>query len=293
MLGQKTLRLLERFAITPNADAGQNFLVDGQIANLLVNSAEIKPADIILEIGAGTGTLTKVLASKAKAVFAVENDARLFEALSIEMKDTANVCLVFGDALSILQKKGTKKYKRLHAGESNLVMEGGLGRYKINKIVANLPYQLCEPIMHALLFSFGFECAALIVPRTFAKFLQTKTIAKAHIDVEVIAEVQKSAFFPQPKTKSVIVLVRPRKKYSNGLLLAKYMYLLEPMKLKNALRESIIKIYSARGTVITKKQVRAVVSGFGFSKAELETKVHDASEETMKKAVEKVDKLKI
>jgi tRNA A58 N-methylase Trm61 len=70
-------KLCDKLKIIPTKRKGQNFLVNGKILEDIINAAELKPDDIILEIGPGLGVLTEELAQKAKKVIAVELDKKL------------------------------------------------------------------------------------------------------------------------------------------------------------------------------------------------------------------------
>ena len=72
---------------------GQNFITDSNLLNASVDDAEIKPTDEVLEIGVGSGTLTKALADRAKKVVGYEIDKSLFDVLSLTLKDSRPAAL--------------------------------------------------------------------------------------------------------------------------------------------------------------------------------------------------------
>jgi 16S rRNA (adenine1518-N6/adenine1519-N6)-dimethyltransferase len=94
--------LLERFremGIRPATRHGQNFLIDLNLVQVIVDAAELTGDDVVLEVGTGTGSLTALMAAKAAAVITVEIDAHLFELASEELFDLPNVTMLRLDAL--------------------------------------------------------------------------------------------------------------------------------------------------------------------------------------------------
>ncbi|MFN3476757.1 MAG: ribosomal RNA small subunit methyltransferase A, partial [Candidatus Methylomirabilales bacterium] len=95
----ETRRLLAEHGIRPKKKLGQSFLIDARIRDLIVKAAEVGSHDLVVEIGAGTGTLTLALAGAAGGVLALEIDPRLFRILEERLKGKENVILFCGDAL--------------------------------------------------------------------------------------------------------------------------------------------------------------------------------------------------
>jgi 16S rRNA (adenine1518-N6/adenine1519-N6)-dimethyltransferase len=110
---------------TPNRELGQHFLVDENILGVVGRLAELSDDDVVLEIGAGLGVLTRYLAARVRAVHAVEVDRSLEEPLRRELERFSNVDLVFGDAMAL---------------------ELGALDPPPGKLVANLPYGIATPI---------------------------------------------------------------------------------------------------------------------------------------------------
>src|SRR3954468_7038183 len=99
--------LLERFremGIRPATRHGQNFLIDLNLVQIIVDSAELTTDDVVLEVGTGTGSLTALMAARAGAIVTVEIDAHLFELASEQLIDLPNVTMLRLDAL---QNKNT------------------------------------------------------------------------------------------------------------------------------------------------------------------------------------------
>ena len=93
--------LLRKYDLHPSKGLGQNFLQDNLALQMIVRVAELKPADTVLEIGPGFGSLTRYLALSAGTVIAVELDRKLFPALGEVLAPYKNVQLVQGDILKI------------------------------------------------------------------------------------------------------------------------------------------------------------------------------------------------
>ncbi|MGQ9583617.1 MAG: 16S rRNA (adenine(1518)-N(6)/adenine(1519)-N(6))-dimethyltransferase RsmA [Thermoplasmatota archaeon] len=170
---------------------GQHLLVDGRVAERLVEHARLGRGDVVLEIGAGNGTLTRRIAARAGRVIAVERDRRFTPLLS---GLPGNVELVFADALRVELPP-------------------------FNKVVSNLPYSISSPITFRLLER-DFELAVLMYQREFADRMCAQVgspeYSRLSVEVyrrascEILEEVPPSAFSPQPGVHSALVMLRPR-----------------------------------------------------------------------------------
>jgi len=181
--------LIKKYHITPNNNLDQHFLKDYNKLMEIISAAKIRKTDVVLEIGAGLGFLTKNLAKKAKKVIAIERDEQFKEVLETELAGLKNVELKFKNALKIT-------YPPFH------------------KIVSNLPYNLCEPLLHKLQH-YQFELGIILTSYKFAQ----KMIGKGHIgelckryNVKIIGEIPPESFYPKPKVKSVIVRINKKRK---------------------------------------------------------------------------------
>ncbi len=93
--------LLKKYQVRPSKRLGQNFLIDKTVITKLTGAVNLKPKDIILEIGPGIGNLTQELAKKVKKVIAVEKDQKMVEILKETLKDYENVEIIKGDILKL------------------------------------------------------------------------------------------------------------------------------------------------------------------------------------------------
>ena len=174
--------LLDRHYITPSFELDQHFFNNVHLLNKMVGYARVNKESTVLEIGAGLGFLTKQLAKRAKLVTAVEKDRRFEDVLRDELSGFKNVELVFGSALE-------------------------LSNVSVDCIVSNLPYNLCEPLLNVL-SGWKFKTAVLLVSKKFALKLAVDTRLKDKLgkyNLELLDDVSKENFFPQPKVESKIV----------------------------------------------------------------------------------------
>lgn len=175
---------------------GQHFLINHTIAQREVAYAQISIKDVVLEIGAGKGILTQLLAKKCKKVIAIEIDDKYVTYLRSLLPK--NVEIVHADAVSI---------------DFSLLP-------KFTKIVSNLPYQISSPITFKLL-SIPFEKAVLIYQKEFAQRMiaQCGDSAYSRLSVGVYYKslctvkefLSPNCFSPQPRIESAIVELIPRK----------------------------------------------------------------------------------
>jgi len=187
---------------------GQNFITDPGLLKKIVMTAEITPEDIIVEIGPGAGTLTKVLAEKAGKVIAIEIDEDLIPVLEESLADKNNVEVVLGDALQVDLDRLVFDYT---------------GSNKSYKVVANLPYYITSPLIMYLLESrFRIERMVIMVQKEVAERIQalpgTKDYGALTVSVNLYCEprlafnVPRHLFTPQPEVDSAVVDLKVRKK---------------------------------------------------------------------------------
>ncbi|PCN49981.1 hypothetical protein B6U99_06830 [Candidatus Geothermarchaeota archaeon ex4572_27] len=128
--------LLRRYGVRPSRRLGQTFTVDPDLLRDMAGYAELSREDVVLEVGAGLGCLTRLLAERAGRVIAVEVDRRLVNALRDELSAYSNVEVVEGDFLE---------------------MDG----FKVDKVVSTVPYSIASPLTFKLLRDVEFKLAVL------------------------------------------------------------------------------------------------------------------------------------
>lgn len=184
--------------LRPRKRLGQNFLQDTRFLAGILDAAEVQPGDRMLEIGAGTGVLTRALLERGARVTAVELDDSLIEMLRNELGRNDSLDLWHGNALDF--------DPCVHFS----------GRYKL---VGNIPYYITGPIIRRYLES---PCPpsslVLMVQREVAKRMTAEpgdlSLLAASVQFyslpEIVTRVPRGAFFPTPKVDSAIIRLSPR-----------------------------------------------------------------------------------
>jgi 16S rRNA (adenine1518-N6/adenine1519-N6)-dimethyltransferase len=178
---------------------GQNFLFDRAILSGIVEAAEIGPDDTVIEIGPGHGTLTRLLAEKARKLIAIELDHQLCIKLVGELSGYNNIELIEGDALKFRFEE-IEKFK----------------------VVANIPYYITTPVIFRLLEAKqNLESMTLTIQKEVAERIVAPPGGKDYGVLSIAIQcfaipalkfiVPKEAFHPVPKVDSAVVHISLRK----------------------------------------------------------------------------------
>ncbi len=205
--------LLALAGLAPQHSLGQNFLYDLNLMRKLVGAGEVGSTDTVLEVGPGTGSLTECLLARGATVVAVEIDRGLQDLLRARLGGEARFRLVAGDALAGKHRVSPAVVEALRAAPPR---PGG--HYKL---VANLPYQVATPLLLELLLGeVSFERLVCTIQKEVGERLVAEAGTEAYgvvsvltaslADVELVARVPPTAFWPQPKVESVMIRVRPK-----------------------------------------------------------------------------------
>jgi len=259
-LKEKTIELLQKHHITLNQEYDQHFLVDEKIIEDMIKAAHITDKDSILEIGPGIGNITNVLPT-AKKKICVEIDEQ-FKPLLEKISD---VEIIFKSIQIFLREN---KY--------------------FNKIIANIPYQVSETLMQYLCTTRNVEYAVLILPKKFALRLEKHPIFSAFLSVTMLKEVPKEAFFPEPDANSALVVIMPTNEKDHNALIRRELYLQRDKKLKNGLREVLIRVYPAKQ--LTKKQSTEIIKKTEIEQKLLDTKIESMPLEEYTEITDKIEK---
>ena len=184
---------------------GQNFLYDTNLLKAIVKDGDVTSDDVVLEIGAGAGTLTDVLAQNSKKVISFEIDKSLIPILNERQKSNQNIEFHFQDFMD--------------ANVENL-FEGKA------RVVANIPYYITTPIIFRLVENLEKFKSILVliqkeVAERFASNFGTKeygitsVILQSIFDVTIPRIVRKECFTPSPKVDSALCKLVPHNKYPN------------------------------------------------------------------------------
>lgn len=196
-------RLLVAERLRPRKSLSQNFLTDGDALDAIVTAAELRPGDRVVEIGPGLGVLTRRLLAAGASVLAVELDARLAAYLRRELGEVRRFELVEADALTLHARD-------LFAGEPI-------------KLVANIPYHITSPLLHAFLDGDRPpEITVLLVQIEVAERVASPPGGMSYLSVfvqnvtsaEIVARVPARAFEPAPEVDSAVLRLRRRERSS-------------------------------------------------------------------------------
>ena len=276
---EETKFILKKYGIKADKSLGQNFLIDENVVDEIIYSANISKEDVIIEIGPGLGTLTNKLLEKAGKVIAVELDKRMIEILTDRFKLYNNFKLINDDILKV---------------NLNEVIGKNLNETIKNvKIVANLPYYITTPIIMKLLEeNLKIDSITVMIQKEVADRLvaipgQKNTGAITYsiyyyAEANKVLEVLRNSFIPEPNVDSEVINLRIRNKppvdVNNKELLfkiIKYAFMQRRKTLVNALessgifknKEEIINILSTinidekiRGEALTLEQFTKIAN---------------------------------
>ncbi|MEK6644461.1 MAG: 16S rRNA (adenine(1518)-N(6)/adenine(1519)-N(6))-dimethyltransferase RsmA [Planctomycetota bacterium] len=200
---------LEGAGLSPRKMFGQNFLIDRNLMTKLLDAAELTASDTVLEVGAGTGSLTAQLASRAGHVIAVEIDRGLIPLLTETTAGLGNVTLLHCDALERKSEVSALVLDDLRQPAGTL------------KLVANLPYDIATSLVINLLTGdIAFERFCFTVQTEVAARFLAKTDTSDYGPVSIVAQTLATgrrickapaeAFWPRPKVHSTMVALHRR-----------------------------------------------------------------------------------
>lgn len=205
-----TMDVVKKHGFKFTKSLGQNFLIDDNIIDKIVDGAGAGPGDKIIEVGPGIGTLTRELASRADKLMAVEIDRNLIPILADTLGDYNNVKIVNEDII-----------KADIRGLIDENLDGGPV-----KLVANLPYYITTPIiMRFLEEDINVTDIVVMVQKEVAERMNAQPGGKDfgalsvavqyYCDTEIVAKVPRHLFVPQPNVDSIVIAlrVRPERKY--------------------------------------------------------------------------------
>ena len=206
---EETRFIMNKYKIKANKSLGQNFLINDNIVNTIVESSEVKKSDLIIEIGPGLGTLTKYLLEKAGKVICIELDKKMIEILKDRFALYNNFEIINDDILKVNLKEIISKNKE----NANI---------KNAKIVANLPYYITTPIIMKLLEEkLDLESITVMIQKEVANRLiaipgekETGAITYSvyyYAKAKEVIEVPNNCFIPEPEVTSKVIKLEIRK----------------------------------------------------------------------------------
>lgn len=207
---EETKFLMKKYNITASKSLGQNFLIDDQIIDNTISSANIGKDDLVIEIGPGLGTLTNKLLQNAGKVICIELDKKMIDILKERFFLFDNIEIINEDVLKIDLNK--------------IIEEKG---YNNVKVVANLPYYITTPIIMKLLETRAkFDSITVMVQKEVADRLCAKTgtreagaityAVEYYADAKKLFLVPNTSFIPMPNVESEVIMLEIRQnKFEN------------------------------------------------------------------------------
>lgn len=201
-LYEETRFIMKQNNITANKNLGQNFLINEDVVDSIVENAEITKNDLVIEIGPGLGTLTSRLLEKAGKVICVELDRKMIAILEKRFKLYENLELINDDILKI--------------NLNQLISQNKINEIKHVKIVANLPYYITTPIIMKLLEErLDIESITVMIQKEVAQRLAAKPGTSDvgsitytiwyYTEPKIVLEVPKESFIPAPEVISSVI----------------------------------------------------------------------------------------
>ena len=207
---QATKEVVQKHNFKFSKSLGQNFLIDTNVIDRILEGARVKEGDYVIEVGPGIGTLTKEMGRSAEKVVAIEIDKTLIPILEETLADFPNIEVINQDILKVNVQELVKE--KLNGGPV--------------KLVANLPYYITTPIvMKFLEEDIPVTDIVVMVQKEVADRMNAKPSTKDYgalsvavqyyCDTEIVAKAPRHMFVPQPNVDSIVIglHVRDEKKY--------------------------------------------------------------------------------
>lgn len=260
--------LLQSRGLMPKNKMGQNFLIDLNLLEFIVQTAELDRQDAVLEVGTGTGSLTVRLSDKAGAIVSVELDPAFHKMATELVGWLSNVTFLHADILERKNELNPGVIAEWH----RRFTEAGCTR---RKLVANLPYAVATPVIGNLLITdipiermvvmVQWELAERMIASPGTKdYSSLSVLVQSLAEVKIIRRLAPTTFWPQPKVDSAIVLIKPdpakRKQVGNPVRYRAFLRDLYTHRRKN-LRQALSGWPSGRRD---KKEVDARLAALGF-----------------------------
>lgn len=207
------MKLFKQHGFNPRTDLGQNFLIDLNLVEYIVEQARLGPDDVVLEIGSGTGGMTTMMAQWAGAVVSVEVDRNMFALTTKAVEGFENVTLLHCDAL---KTKNQLSPQVLDTLQRELDRKPG----RRLKLVSNLPFSIATPVVSNLVAT---ELPWSLMVVTIQLELGQRMSAKpgrnhygalsvwlqSQCRVRLLKKLRPTVFWPRPKVESAIVRLAP------------------------------------------------------------------------------------
>ncbi|WP_417391508.1 16S rRNA (adenine(1518)-N(6)/adenine(1519)-N(6))-dimethyltransferase RsmA [Gimesia sp.] len=207
------MQLFERHGFNPRSDLGQNFLIDLNIIEYVVEHGHIQPTDIVLEVGTGTGGMTTFMAQQAAHVITVEYDRNMHTLAQEATRKYDNITLLNCDAL-----KNKNRMSPIVLDEIATQLAAHPGSQL--KLVANLPYNVATPIIsnivasdlpwNRMVVTIQYELGLKMSCKPSSSNYGALSVwLQSQCFVKLLKKLGPTVFWPRPKVDSAIVQLTP------------------------------------------------------------------------------------
>ena len=237
--------------LKPKKSLGQNFLLDKNIINKIIHAAGISYNDVVLEIGPGTGNLTKFIVSqKPKKIYLIEKDENLANTLEKQ----------YSNKINVIKKDILKIPYDFYSGKKFLIL-------------GNLPYNISTKILSEwclnkelavskMILMFQKEVAERILAEVNSKnYSRITVLSKWKFEIKKIVDVKPNSFFPKPKVYSTVLEFVPKTNFQK---------IKDPKNL-----EKITKIFFSQRRKMIKKPINILFKKFQFNYEKFKIKPSD------------------
>ena len=253
-----TIEVLQKYNFNFQKKFGQNFLIDSNILEHIVDAADVTEDDCVLEIGPGIGTMTQYLAEAAREVVAVEIDNNLIPILKETLAEYDNVTVINEDILKV----DIKKLAEEHNGGRPI------------KVVANLPYYITTPIIMGLFESnVPIDNITVMVQKEVADRMQvgpgSKDYGALSLAVQyyaepyIVANVPPNCFIPRPNVGSAVIRLTRHKEMPVQVADPKLMFRLIRASFNQRRKTLQNGLNNAQDVSFTKEQIVAAIESLG------------------------------
>lgn len=257
---QNTIAVLQKYHFNFQKKLGQNFLIDPNVLDRIIEAAEITKEDCVLEIGPGIGTMTQYLAESAREVVAVEIDKALIPILGDTLAEYDNITVLNQDILKV--------------DIGQIVQERNGGQPV--KVVANLPYYITTPIIMGLFESHvPLKSITIMVQKEVAERMQqgpgSKDYGALSLAVqyyakpEIVANVPPNCFIPRPNVGSAVIRLTRHEKPPVEVQNEALLFALIRASFNQRRKTLINGLGNAAGLPVAKEQARQALNQMGLS----------------------------
>ena len=193
-----------KFLLKAKKSLGQNFLIDNNIINKIIEIGDINNNKTVMEIGAGHGSLTEAIASRSpKKFYAIEKDKKLSSILKKKFENYKNIKIINRDILNVIEESNI---------ERNMIVFGNLPYNVSTKILASfITLKNWPPWYDVLILMFQKEVADRILAKKQTKeFSRLTVLSNWRLEIKKHFNISKHCFFPKPKVNSTLLSFKPK-----------------------------------------------------------------------------------